>query len=258
MMAEKKTEMPSREELGKLPRWTIVAFAARCARRVQPLFKALWPKAPAKHCKAVEGAIRLAEFSAATGRVAAWRGATWRATGRVATRRAATWRAPEADYAAFAAYVAANAAIAADAAPDAARAAYAAVHAATPNRAGGKGWRDAVVRATRVDIEKVKTAAKKERWTDETPVPPEFFGPLWPEGEPAGWPSARIEADEPITGTYCEQPSIDLYVDPGDASTETIQEVLAALSDLHVAAGGLGLEFKSDGHFVHAVERIPR
>jgi len=31
-------DIPEEEDLKKLPRWAIVAFAARCARRVQPLY----------------------------------------------------------------------------------------------------------------------------------------------------------------------------------------------------------------------------
>ena len=42
----------TKEDLDKLPRWAIVAFAARCARRVQPLFTALWPVAPQEHVHA--------------------------------------------------------------------------------------------------------------------------------------------------------------------------------------------------------------
>lgn len=68
----------------------------------------------------------------------------------------------------------------------------------------------------------------------------------------------RIEAGKLMASTFRENVSIDLYIDPGHASAETIQEVLTALSDLHAAAGGLGLEFKSDGHFVHAAEGVAR
>ena len=39
---------------------------------------------------------------------------------------------------------------------------------------------------------------------------------------------------------------IEIFIDPGDASKETIQAVLERLDDLHRAAGGLGLEFTVD------------
>jgi hypothetical protein len=34
------SEIPTEEEIAKLPRWARVAFAARCARRALPLFVA--------------------------------------------------------------------------------------------------------------------------------------------------------------------------------------------------------------------------
>src|SRR5207249_2082158 len=52
----------------RLSHWPRVAFAARCARRVQPLFDEAWPDAAATRKEAVERAICLAEHSAAEGR----------------------------------------------------------------------------------------------------------------------------------------------------------------------------------------------
>jgi len=49
----------------RLPHWSRVAFAARCARRVQPLFAEAWPGAAPARVAAVERAIALAERSAA-------------------------------------------------------------------------------------------------------------------------------------------------------------------------------------------------
>jgi hypothetical protein len=54
-----------RVDPGRLPHWTRVAFAARCARRVQPLFAQAWPNATPDRVTAVEQAIALAERSAA-------------------------------------------------------------------------------------------------------------------------------------------------------------------------------------------------
>ena len=55
-------------DLGRLRHWSRVAFAARCARRVQPLFEEAWPDADARRKEAIETAISLAEQSAARGR----------------------------------------------------------------------------------------------------------------------------------------------------------------------------------------------
>jgi hypothetical protein len=52
---------------GRLPRWARVAFYARCARHVRPLWDEAWPDAPPGHAEAVDNAIRLAELSAAGG-----------------------------------------------------------------------------------------------------------------------------------------------------------------------------------------------
>jgi hypothetical protein len=49
----------------QLPHWGRVAFAAGCARRVQPLFAEAWPDAIHDRVAAVERAIALAEQSAA-------------------------------------------------------------------------------------------------------------------------------------------------------------------------------------------------
>jgi len=50
-------ELPTEEELRALPRRAIVAYAARCARRVQPLYRSKHER----HVQAVERAIALAE-----------------------------------------------------------------------------------------------------------------------------------------------------------------------------------------------------
>jgi hypothetical protein len=43
--------------------------------------------------------------------------------------------------------------------------------------------------AMRRDLELLLETARAKGWTDATPVPPEFFGPLWPDGPPKGWPT---------------------------------------------------------------------
>src|SRR5262245_8717534 len=53
------------EELRSLPHWARVAFAARCALTVEPLFRQAWPNATAETQESVRAAIRLAEQSAA-------------------------------------------------------------------------------------------------------------------------------------------------------------------------------------------------
>ena len=67
-MAEPE-KTPTSEELAKLPRWARVAFAARCARRVQVLLQKYWKAVPKHHVEAIDEAVRLSERSAATANV---------------------------------------------------------------------------------------------------------------------------------------------------------------------------------------------
>jgi hypothetical protein len=52
----------------RLPRWARVAFYARCARHVLPLWDDAWPDAPPQYRETIEKAVRLAELSAAAGK----------------------------------------------------------------------------------------------------------------------------------------------------------------------------------------------
>jgi hypothetical protein len=45
----------------------------------------------------------------------------------------------------------------------------------------------AQLRCIRRDFVRLKKLARKEKWTDDTPVPPEVFGPMWPEGVAPYW-----------------------------------------------------------------------
>jgi hypothetical protein len=46
------------------------------------------------------------------------------------------------------------------------------------------------LRCLRRDFDRLVYLAKKRKWTDETPVPPEVFGPMWPEALTPSWASA--------------------------------------------------------------------
>jgi hypothetical protein len=56
----------------------------------------------------------------------------------------------------------------------------------------------AQLRCIRRDFARLKRLAREQKWTDDTPVPPEVFGPMWPPGvepywavEPAPPPAAQ-------------------------------------------------------------------
>ena len=48
----------------------------------------------------------------------------------------------------------------------------------------------AIAVAMRRDYLLLVETADAERWTHDTSVSPALFGPLWPDGEPEGWPPA--------------------------------------------------------------------
>jgi hypothetical protein len=208
-MAE-EVKLPTAEDIHRLPRWARVAFAARCARRALPLFRAAWPAAPAEHLRAVERAVLVAEQVATDARPVAADAADHRATAAdpVVTADAAPAAADAvssstadasadtaaADAAAADAYAAAAAAdaAAADVAAAAARAAYAAAYAASAYAAADAAADDDAAAAaayaadarTRVipnivkDFQSILRLSREQGWTDNTSVSPEVFSPL--------------------------------------------------------------------------------
>ena len=283
-----KADIPTQEEITQLPRWARVAFAARCARHVQPVFGAAWSDAPQKYIDALEEAISFAETLAAkrptrlmdnvpTGDAAAARQfteATWTPDAKAALAAQAAVRAPDAGEGA--ARAARSAQFAAEIAKLALRVegeadrlsrserradsvkahfrkldiqatliALRAVEAAT--------FEKATIPAIRRDFEWLRQAAAKGGWTEKTCVPPELFGSMWPHGELEGWPSTQAQKAK-----FYEQAALELYIDPGNAPKKTIQAVLQAVSDLHIAAGGLGLEFVNHGDFIYRMEKVTK
>lgn len=67
---------------------------------------------------------------------------------------------------------------------------------------------------------------------DETPVPAELLGPLWPDGEPEGWPNSD-ESDEKMTAT-----PLSLYFDMDEFSPQQVADMIGLLSDLYAEIGG--------------------
>lgn len=293
--------LPTQEDLEKLPLRAIVAYAVRCARRVQPLFQRLAARRRElkEYARDVEQAISLAEGwcwersdanasylrMATAAQAAAARAAAAAAAADIAVAGKTTEAADEAAKAAREAVgslaldqlaegedqltepeasAAAEATVTAQAAAaldrlaegdaEVARAEIQAIAAeakAQPRRLG-RGRR-AEDQLTEADVAAVIEAAARAQaaaradyerllsLSDEPIDPSENgpLGPLWPNGPPE-W--------KPVQ----EQPNIEVYIDPGNASKETIQAVLESLSDLHLAAGGLGLTFTVDGLWVLA------
>jgi hypothetical protein len=240
--------MPTAEEIAELPRWAQVAFAIRCARRVQPLFLADWPDAPPKYVVAIEKAIKWAERTL---------------SGHEDTS-AYTRAAADAAYAAAAA--------AADTADTADTAAAYAADTAWAYVANAKAvWRD---------FDMLMEMSKREHWTDETRPSLESLGPLWLEGEEPDWKdiarrTTNMEDKKQATGDQKERHFVSpfsgesvavprrvprrtpegkkgqeekllvsAFVDEpvdDDSLVEGITELYRALNRYHILCGGSGL-----------------
>jgi len=74
-----RTGPPTHADLKLLPSWAQVAFAARCARRVQPAFQWHRPDAPQEPVRATDMALALAADSPERGSMTVVHGASARA-----------------------------------------------------------------------------------------------------------------------------------------------------------------------------------
>ncbi len=186
-----KPAIPTEEELRQLPRWAIVAFAARCARRVQPQFNHLAREILRKHEMVVERAISLCEFAAkqASGHSLDLRMAADDA--HTSSRFAEGIDASRATNVALAAFFAVETAYSADRNDDVDTAANAAHAVGESELALVIAKFEPHVGELIRDFELLKSAAQREKWTDKTAVPPSFFGPMWPDGEPTAWPRSE-------------------------------------------------------------------
>ena len=176
-------ELPTQEELSQLPRRAIVAYAARCARRVLPIYLATEP--PEQHRSAVAHAVEMAERAACDAVDITDAKAAYNAAKRVAmdsdTTHAAITSATSAALTAFSALAgrtayAARVAEAAHSAAEAADAAFsdAAALADAHDVGGTINAASAAARAAdaiRDDFEALRRLATEESWTDDTPVP---------------------------------------------------------------------------------------
>jgi hypothetical protein len=181
----RKPFLPSQEEIEQLPHWARIAFAARCAQRVLPIARRVWPADdPYHHLKAIGAAVAFAEQTASTAPQRT------RELGDAGHRLAeaagdAVACAPN-EAAGAAAYAAANAANRV--------ARHAAVRAAEAILRVSGDPRD--LRAIRQDFERFRCLAKKHKWIDDTPVPPDAVGPLWPPGRTPKWAQETNEPRE--------------------------------------------------------------
>jgi hypothetical protein len=263
---EPRADLPTEAELKTLSRWARVAFAVRCAQRVQPLFSYFWPDAPPEYHAAVDRAIMLASRSAARPTAASYKDLS--AVADVADLAApALKRLPAAYAAAKAASHAASAchyfivsdvpgwgakfqlsAAEVDGTGDdhvvaVAEAAVAGARAAVAQGFAGDAGAYAAERRDFNLLAALQSAAEGAGtpWGDETGVDPDLLGPLWPFGEPEGWPIQPAD-DEPEPVMKLE---VALPTGMSEAEQKTfdakVVELLTEMSRMHAAMGGTGL-----------------
>lgn len=169
--------LPSEDEIAELPRWARVAFAARCARHGEFAYMARFPDEGGRASTVVNELIREVERTALFGA----RPSSLKTRNdftdtelRVFIRDLvmpafeASWQSYDSVSSVIATAVAATASANA-------------IASIAESSLGNK--------AIRRDFDHLLKLAEWQKWTDDTPVPPEVFGPLWPEGPPKGWPA---------------------------------------------------------------------
>jgi len=180
--------VPSDGDLQSIPRWARVALIARTLRRVQPLLLASWPTATKKFQRNMDWAIAEGEAAAAAGGITP----DLHRAGMAAMD--VYGNAPmDADIANQLAFAASRVSFCAQQ-PNVRDGAYTLEHAlaGVESFQGSRKVRDLkriVVQAIWKDLALLQAAAQREKWTSRTPVTPEFFGPMWPNGLPPHWPA---------------------------------------------------------------------
>lgn len=183
--------LPTAREVAvaKLPRWAEVALAARCARRVWPLIFRGWNND--SFLIAVRRAVESAERAAAEARFDAKELET------LQQGAADTADASPPDAGAHAASVVCHALDAVEGASairsespnviypaaDAVQVGGFALLAAAAVESPVRRW----LLCLRRDFDRILHLARKHAWTDDTPVPPDVFGPLWPKDLTPAW-----------------------------------------------------------------------
>jgi hypothetical protein len=254
--------LPSKEEIMRLPLRAQVAFAGRCARRVQPLFVERWPDLMTlneHHASAIDEVISLVQSAAVSpvsrSRVYELAYLAHNAGNSAARHHSAFVSADVARAAHSAAHAACSAADAADAytggPPRASDAAYAHSHCAAHACSAAHSSADAAntpaaIEAIRRDFELLCAAAEQDGWTHDTPVPQSFFGPFWPQGEPEDWPE---EAMEP----RLDAKQYELIVEgPAGASEnevlEATRQLARHLDRLNRSPGGRGIHIRNESN----------
>ncbi len=273
-MAEPKG-IPSKNEIQQLPKWAQVSFAARCARRVQPLFVAFWHDAPQEHVDAIERAISVTEKVAAKtayieeaftdkatfieeavlAKAAAKAAAEAAARTAVEKAGVSRIRAARAGVAAAVAYTAVDAAATVIDTVNAACSAIDAIAAVSCATVANGAKRilsnieleSQIIMYIRRDFESLIDLVKEKNLKNKSTKTVEVFGLLWPDEEP-NWPKMAQDVDlaeDKYEDKYEEYEPLRFLIDPGIATPKEISELYHEISKLYVMMGGSGIDFRT-------------
>jgi hypothetical protein len=183
--------VPDKRDMLTIPRWARVALAARTLRRIQPLLLASWPKATRKAQRGVEWAIAEGESAASQGSPTPDLNDAGMAAMRA--RADAPMTAVTANFLAFAASRVSFGChqLSASDAQIALREALMALHQFERDHKA-PGCKRGILEAIWNDFHRLKSASKRGKWTDQTPVSADFFGSMWPNGVPPNCPEVVV------------------------------------------------------------------
>ena len=188
-----------------LPRWAVVAFTARCGRRIQPLFEKTFKGPTPAQIKLIDDAITLAEQAAATGSNPAddlsgiTNGINKSIKISLFNEPIHHGRFPDTSYASMVSVVASSAVELLNNPPEMVHASIAVKNAQMASGyavKAGDPLPEYIGATINRDFEILVELTKKHGWTDNTPVPPTVFGLLWPNGVPTGWPVSQVVVDK--------------------------------------------------------------
>lgn len=232
---------PTREDLLLIPRWARVAFAARCAERVYPVFtewmKKRWPKELTSQQTEARNAIDIAVASARSGRAVKGR--------VVSSPLAGSMQMLSSEMMDERATLAYNLATLAGSTvfltPTQDDAKHVAAIGYRTLFVGSGDDRELLRASMWSDYDRLLELATEESWTDECAVDPDWLGPLWPQGKPKDWPGTHSPS--------AQLPAMQFeFIIPAglDATARAefrsrVAQFYASLSAAHVMMGGTGL-----------------
>ncbi len=238
---QRPASLPAVDEIEQLPQLARLALAARCARRVEPLLRLFWARLPADRLESLNRGVQLVERLVEFGRESS---SVEEATSLARSMNAIAAVAPN-DNAALIIYTVTDI-LDAVTSRSAERVRTALKTAASISSLNTKS----LVQEIRADFDALISMAKAGRWNDDTQVPRDALGAIWPEGEPEGWPDEGREAAgdaEAAVGIEDGEHSLRVRVSVPDSVSydelaEKTTQLLAAISLRHKELGGSGLK----------------